>query len=359
MAPERPPMTGADVPPDMEAYIRQRLRGNRDAAVQPPAGPAFSMAAAEAVAAPPSNADSGLPAGRDGQRSPIGQAPERDINEVFLTQTSLLLKPGDMQYDVGFAYSWQEATLPVVVPPGTVAEERLRRRSFLVPFSVRYGWTQGVELFGALPVGGSHLELSDVTGGDTATQGGVSDLTAGIIFQILQHKQWPEITGRLDFTAPTGDPYFGPTNTEAGLGNGFWQIGAGLNFVKTYDPLVVFGSLGCRHQFEAEFMGLHVQPGEIFSYSLGIAFAVNDDMSLSSEFFGQFQGPAYVDGQHLPSSSLEPYGLRLALLQRLTPTRRLQPYIAIGLNRDAPDLSCGVLLTSDVRGICTSCLPKP
>ena len=134
------------------------------------------------------------------------------------------------------------------------------------------------------------------------------------------------------------------------MGNGFWTVAALLNFVKSYDPLVIFASVGYRHDFQEDFLGVDVQPGEHFTYSCGVAFAVNDDCSLVSELFGEYQGPMNVDGRQMPSSSFEPIALRLSMVRRITPTSRIQPFLAFALNQDAQDVSFGILYTRDVKG---------
>jgi hypothetical protein len=118
----------------------------------------------------------------------------------------------------------------------------------------------------------------------------------------------------------------------------------------------LYGSLGYRHDFEREFMGVSVQPGETIEYSYGVGFAVSDDISLVSEFFGAFQTRYRIDGTYPHSTSLEPMGLRLSLIRRLCPTARVQPFVVFGLNTDAPDVSFGFLYTRDVKN---KCAPQP
>ena len=141
----------------------------------------------------------------------------------------------------------------MVLPPGIVATRRLRRRDFLVPLNVRYGLRKDVEVFAMLPLGLTALELSDSSGGTSTTKGGIGDLTAGLLYDLQTGKVgWPEMTAAVRVTAPTGDPAFALSNYEAGLGNGFWTVAALLNFVKSYDPLVIFASVGYRHDFQEE-----------------------------------------------------------------------------------------------------------
>jgi hypothetical protein len=75
-------------------------------------------------------------AGERSDSEPLGQAPP-DVSNLFQSQSSILLKPGEIQLDVGFTYSWQESNGLVVLPGNVLAVQRLRDRRALMPLSLR------------------------------------------------------------------------------------------------------------------------------------------------------------------------------------------------------------------------------
>src|SRR5690606_4940895 len=110
--------------------------------------------------------------------------------------------------------------------------------------------------------------------------------------------------------------------------NGVWAATAGLAVVKTLDPAVVFANLAYTHHFDRDFSDISPQEGirvpgsvklgDYFQFGLGMAFALNERMSLSMSF-----------------SELVSRSMTLAASDRLT----IVPNLSIGLTPDAPDFS--------------------
>ncbi len=71
--------------------------------------------------------------------------------------------------------------------------------------------------------------------------------------------------------------------------------------------------------------------------------------SSDGDLLREFQGSSRVNGSQVPSSSSEPFGLSLSLIRRISPTARLQPVLAFGLNDDAADVFVGLIYTRDIR----------
>ncbi len=290
------------------------------------------------------------PSANEGSNSePLGQAPP-DVANLFQSQSSILLKPGEVQLDIGFVYSWQEATGLVLLPGNALALQRVRDRRFLMPLNLRYGYKERVELFLFAPFGFAALEQSDPANLDTDTQGGVGDLRAGFMYQLRNQKgAVPDVTMSLSFAAPTGgDPFTASANLPS-IGNGFWDIAAQLNFVRSLDPVVFFGGVGFLHQFGDTFNGVLIQPGEVFDYSFGMGFAVSDDVALSVSLNGYLQMRTAVDRALIANSSQEPTSLRLSCSRRTSKHTRMQPFVDFGLNDDAVDFEFGVIFTRDLR----------
>jgi hypothetical protein len=75
-------------------------------------------------------------------------------------------------------------------------------------------------------------------------------------------------------------------------GNGVWSITPGISLVKTFDPAVLFGTLSYTHNLEESFddisstvnqsrLQASVKLGDSYQIGAGIAFALNEKMSMS------------------------------------------------------------------------------
>ena len=135
---------------------------------------------------------------------------------------------------------------------------------------------------------------------------------------------------------------------------------ANLTFIKVYDPAVVFGSIGYSHLFARTFGDdplnrADVTPGEQFNYSLGMGFAINDRLTLSTAFFGTYQTTTVINRvTTIPpaaplitnsSFNLEPFQVRLALTAVVSPVKIIEPFVSFGLNADAPEADFGITWT--------------
>jgi hypothetical protein len=275
---------------------------------------------------------------------PIGEAPE-DISEIFLRQSTVLLKPGEGQVDWGFLYTWQETRQTVVLNNGQLTTEHARDRQLVIPLNIRYGIQERAQVFAQLPMGYAIFERADIQQDEVTSRLGTGDLVVGFQRLLSQEKiDSPDIIGSLSIGAPIGNHAFHPSDSAA-IGSGFWSLNAGVNFVKSFDPIVLFTGLGYTHFYQAEHVGQSIQPGELFNYSFGLGFAVNDSIVLSGELSGALQTYFYSEGQRIPNSLTEPYSLRFALTQVLCKDRFLEPYVILGLTSDAPDLQVGIFHT--------------
>lgn len=298
-----------------------------------------------------SRADSGSGGGSDS--GPLGEAPQ-SIEDLFISQSNVLLRPGETQVDVGFVYAWQEARRVAVVPVGgggtAIVLERIRARNLLVPTNLRFGLRDDLELFLSAPFGLSHTEQSDPLRLQTEDVGGIGDVSAGLQYQLVkQSKSRPDVTATLRLTAPTTSGASSAMAVNSTLGRGFWSVQGELNFIKTVDPVVLFGRVGYRHEFEGRLVGLPAQTGETFNYSFGMGFAITDDLAVNAAVNGQWQGRARVGGQLIPNSSIEPISLQLSFSRRTAKLTRMQPFVELGLTDDAPDVVFGVFFIRNFK----------
>jgi len=283
------------------------------------------------------------------EREPIGPKPPENTNEWLARDNSLLLKPGEVQTEIGALYTRQEAATIVVLPSGAPVLERIRSRTFIAPFSIRYGWSENLELFSVVPFGFSHFERDNVLAESTEEAGTLGDITAGLVYQLPESRlKLPDSTASFSVTAPTSSSSVTTiSGDQATLGNGVWKVGVGLNFVESYDPVVFYGGLGYQYQFADEQQGIRIHRGDLFNFYCGMGLAVSDDISLSTQVSGFWQDKTSVNSFVIPNSDIEPLSVRLGLVRRLTKKSRIQPYVEFGLTRDAADGLLGLRYIHD------------
>ncbi|MCH2212563.1 MAG: hypothetical protein MK110_14765 [Fuerstiella sp.] len=288
----------------------------------------------------------------DTDNEKYGEAPE-DRSYAFLRRISPLLPPGKSQFDTGFVYSLYENRRPVyldyVSGPDDVVDARLLRRTLYVPFALRYGVADGVQLFANLPVGWSKNEVAFPGYDAVDNVGWIGDVTVGATCVLGDPGPGePDTIGSLALTAPTGNTTL-LTNflePEAQMGLGHFALSASLTSIRTIDPLIVFHGFGLVYQFDDRFHGrtIHVEPGMEFNYRFGVGFAVNNKVTLSSAVLGAYVLSSKVNNERLPESTLEPITMRFAVT--IADGDCLQePFIQIGVTDDASTATLGWVVT--------------
>ncbi len=288
----------------------------------------------------------------------LGEAPE-DTSLRFLRQQTVLLKPGEMQFDVSLQYINDKIDFVGVQQVGgltQIAEAERRQRLLMVPLQLRVGICDYTQAFVNVPFGWSNSE-SEFLGQDSATStGGIGDVSAGFIKQVVVGNEfYPDVLTSMSFSAPTGESNFLTALTTPGsnLGEGFWSLTSSITFIQNYDPIVLFYGGGYRHRFQEKFNGTtKVTPGSQFIYRFGVGFAVNPNVTLSATFNGSFIGEYEVNGTNIGGSTQEPMQIRLAATinkRKVSKThssvKLVEPFVTFGLNDDAIDTIIGATWT--------------
>jgi hypothetical protein len=193
----------------------------------------------------------------------------------------------------------------------------------------------------------------------------IGDVSFGFDWRLLrEHENAPDVVASLKITAPTGTSPFGialtqPDASNSNLqvpqrlptGNGVWSINPSLSFLKTNDPIVLFGNVGYLYNV-ARNVGVidpatidsngRVKLGDGFQLGGGFALVLNDRASVSTSVSGLFarstkvqlpgQGWQTVTGSASTNVSLA-FGVNYALSEHLTLSAALQA----GLTPDAPN----------------------
>jgi hypothetical protein len=84
--------------------------------------------------------------------------------------------------------------------------------------------------------------------------------------------------------------------------------------------------------------GIDIEGGQSINYSFGAGFAINNQISLSGQFFGAYQTEIELNGEEIDGSNREPMALRSSLTYRISDGQYLEPAVTYGLNDSAPDV---------------------
>jgi hypothetical protein len=270
----------------------------------------------------------------------IGQKPEdeEDIRKIFLRQSTVLLRPGQVEVEAAFSYSHTQSISSIL---------NARFRQFQIPLSTRVGLFNRVEGYVTVPAAYAHRELAFSDNAVSNKKLGVGDATAGFNYEMARETaRRPDIITSFAFGASTGSK---PNEQGLSLGSGHWAGTAGLQFIKTVDPVAIFWGISYAHQFGARYFlndAVHaIRPGEIAGYNFGFGFAVNENTSLSTQLSGSYESAARADGSSVFGSSREPVTVRSALTYRYSRGTYIEPSVAIGLNSDSPNFILGIFLT--------------
>ena len=105
-----------------------------------------------------------------------------------------------------------------------------------------------------------------------------------------------------------------------------------MSLVKSFDPIVLFGGVQYRHAFDRDFDDnvRLFEPQDTLGVTLGYAFAVNDDLTISTAASGLFSlSDESFAGVDLDDD--EEYTLRLALTRTSGRGPYIEPSVTYGL----------------------------
>lgn len=195
----------------------------------------------------------------------------------------------------------------------------------------------------------------------------IGDVNVGVAYKFLDESEnWPDAVLTLRVKAPTGkDPYGiklveDPTNNNLSVpeslptGNGVWAITPGISLVKTFDPAVLFASLSYTYNMQDSFSDISpqvnskvkgdVKLGDSWQIGGGIAFALNERMSMSFSVTDQFASKSKIkpdggDWQSITNSDYNAANFNIGLTFAATDNLTIVPNLSIGLTEDSPDFS--------------------
>ncbi|MGY3016892.1 opacity protein-like surface antigen [Pseudomonas sp. TE6283] len=259
---------------------------------------------------------------------------------------------------------------------GNINLDRIKADNWTLDLTARYNMDQRWQFDINVPIvyrestyssggaGGAGPVTSDATVTRDPT---IGDVNVGVAYKFLDESEnLPDAVVTLRVKAPTGkDPYGiklveDPTNNNLSVpeslptGNGVWAITPGISLVKTFDPAVLFASLSYTYNMQDSFSDISpqvnskvkgdVKLGDSWQIGGGIAFALNERMSMSFSVTDQFARKSKIkpdggDWQSITNSDYNAANFNVGLTFAATDNLTIVPNLSIGLTEDAPDFS--------------------
>jgi excisionase family DNA binding protein len=251
--------------------------------------------------------------------APIGEKPDLGTaRELFLQREGLLIGRQRLTVEVDPTYSKLEDTS--VIPFAFVTiPQRLTVRTFQTNFMARYGIADRLQLSARVP----------------QVQTWTSVSAPGLEATKTHDSLW----GDVDLAARWSALPEGPTNPEIILSllgviptqsDGAYGLGGGVSFLKSVDPVSLFGSIDYIHSFvDQPIDAPQLQAKELVIAAAGLAVALNDTLSINAQLIGQFSDrPSFGN---LLLSSNDRYILQFGFTSILTEHLYVAPRVAFDI----------------------------
>lgn len=266
---------------------------------------------------------------------PLGEKPKLvDLSRLFLRQATVLLEPGQVEAEIDFRYLRDEVELAA-----------FREREFRITPIIRGGLLPRLEGFLEVPILWRQFRFLTSAGTPPATvefeeaKTGIGDIAGGLKYVLLREQGiFPNLTGSVNFVAPSGDAPDLTDPLSVPLGTGRWRLGVGLTAIRSYDPAIVFGGIGYEANFDETLSNVEVSGGNRFTYNFGVGFGVNEQLTLSGFIIGEVRDELKFDGVKSLGTDIEPISLRATTTYRAAKRHVLEPAVQFGLTESAPDV---------------------
>jgi len=364
--------------------LEQRVRQVEETPAAPPPkrlvkSPAEGVRGAQTVAsgAPGSSGSS------YGQALAADSEPAQSVSNLY-DEASGFFGGGKFSFETGITYTHYDTRALVLngflaldsIFLGSINLDRVKADNWTLDMTARYNLAQRWQFDINVPVvyrestyssggaGGAGANTSDAT---VTRDPEIGDINVGVAYKFLDEDEtWPDAVATLRIKAPTGKDPYGiklrevPGNDNLSVpeslptGNGVWAITPGISLVKTFDPAVLFGSLSYTYNMQDSFSDISPQvnskvPGDVklgdsWQIGGGIAFALNEKMSMSFSVSDQFASKSKIkpdggDWQSIANSDYNAANFNIGMTFAATDNLTIVPNLSIGLTDDAPDFS--------------------
>ena len=303
---------------------------------------------------------------------------ERALEEVFeaAENSYSLLKQGGLGLNYAFDYSYYgDQRIGLIIEPQVDSDGQITGSSsilsadvnpsathtFTNSFSLDYGLMDNITIGGRMPLIAKFDSEADIT-----------NFSMGDISGTVRWQPWGIVPGTMSKTLfssvklKTGDsPYEIDNSKHLSSGSGYYSISGGASVSKVLDPVVLFGSGTYGYNFaETDLNQLRdgsvlreVHPGSSLSGSMGFAYSLSYDVSLSVSFQASYNDETRFvlqRGNETVDSTVgsQVTGLmNFALGVRVSPKTITNINVGFGMTESAPDFLVGFSMPIDIEGI--------
>jgi hypothetical protein len=301
---------------------------------------------------------------------------------VVREKAGILLRQGYLQIEpsLGYSYSSRDrldvAGLNIIdaIFIGVQDVEQVESESFSSSLGIRYGIFDDLQIGLTIPYQWTNEALFRPEGVErvpeprdvkkTREGSGLGDINLALSYHFFPETRYlPDLVASLGFKTKTGTSPFevkrDGLDVKIPTGSGHYGVRTGVSFTKASEPAILFGSAGYFfHLPEEDLFNVssrtpfeEIDPGDTFSWSLGFAFSLNWNLSVSASFQHSIGGETEVArlipvGRNLrkikftnPGSDSNSAMLSLGVTYALGGTTSLDLNVGIGLTRDAPDVT--------------------
>jgi hypothetical protein len=313
-------------------------------------------------------ASSSPAAGSDAAREALTQkaddaSTEKNLEEVFQASENQysLLKKGKVGMNYGIDYSYyRDSRIDIAFDDSSSAITRFRieedaQHTFTNSLDLTYGVWDNLTFSASLPL---------VTKFDTESSlntTGLGDISLGFRWQPVPLKRGlPTTTLFGSLSTATGDsPYEINRRTNLSTGKGYYSFAGGASISKVADPVVLFAS--GSYAISTKVNGLNqaqgsdrvltsVQPGDTIGFSMGLAYALNYDVSVTGSFQQSYAFATrfgFEEGQEVETADQVSSSVNFSLGLRTNPKRIINLSMGFGLTEDSSDVTLGFSMPID------------
>lgn len=365
--------------------LQARLAGRASTGALP-AQPATTGQSAGTVAREGAANHEGAQAGSMAEATKARQeAASRSVQDVLLQEHAVFNRRLTLENGLTYShYDRKQLTLNGFLALdaiflGNIAIENVKSDSLTYDLAARYGVSPRLTLNLDVPYLGRRTTYQKGGAGGSAaaiaeehTDGnGIGDISASANYRLFtETASRPDTVVTLGVTAPTGRSPYGiawrvlersndqyirfAVPEKQPTGNGLWQANVGVSTVKTMDPAIIFANLGYIHSFARDFNDIDTDPqtrtpgkvklGDSYYFGAGVAFAFNENTSLSLSFSDKISAKASLRPRNSPwskviGSDANAATFNLGVTHATSQHTTLVGLLGIGLTPDAPDYS--------------------
>ncbi|WP_320173348.1 transporter [Maridesulfovibrio sp.] len=195
----------------------------------------------------------------------FGEEQEKEPPLDFLTGTTVLLQPGQMELETGISYKYSRTSYSMM-QVGYFQRAAHTARMLQLDATFRVGVMEDMEAWLNVPF--TYTSVDDVSTNEftrSDSKAGLGDISFGGQYLLVRESEnTPSIAATLSVGIPTGEKrYYEPSSTwKDPLNNssGHWRITPGVSVVQTLDPAIVYGGVNLNYALPDTIDGYKLNP---------------------------------------------------------------------------------------------------